>query len=190
MSQPIVCRVCVCVSPQQAVRERFYSRELLNNLHPPRRSFWALFVKGNLQLTASGGSSLSVAPNLSHMQGGIAPALPPHAAWSCSASPEHHHRAGLGVEELLLIPVQTSATWLEMPRSWERHQQVSLVGVQPAGSQTLHQPPPAQQDLPFASQSSQFKGGWELFSLPGAIYSPLYTSIYRSCISQLSSLQS
>lgn len=81
--------------PRHAVWECF-SWELLNNLHPPRRSFWAVFVKVNLQLAASGDSNMIAASSLNDTHTVIAPALtPPALAQTRAAGPERHRRAGL-----------------------------------------------------------------------------------------------
>lgn len=81
--------------PRHAVWECF-SWELLNNLHPPRRSFWAVFVKVNLQLAASGDSNMIAASSLNDTHTVIAPALtPPALARTRAAGPERHRRAGL-----------------------------------------------------------------------------------------------
>lgn len=69
-------RVSQPVPPPPRCQGAFFSRELLNNLHPPRRSFWALFVKVNLQLAASGESNMIAAWSLSHMPGGCSGTAP------------------------------------------------------------------------------------------------------------------
>lgn len=53
------------------------SPELLNNLHPLRRSSWAVFVKVNLQLSASGDQSTMAARGLSG-DGSMVCSAPPH----------------------------------------------------------------------------------------------------------------
>lgn len=46
-------------------------------MHPPRRSFWAVFVKVNLQLAASGDSNMIAASSLNDMHGDCSGAAPP-----------------------------------------------------------------------------------------------------------------
>lgn len=84
-------RVLQPVPPRRAVGERgfFFPREVLNNLHPPRCSFWAVFVKVNLQLAASGDPNMRATFRLNNT-GVIALVLPPQR-WH---NPQQHHGAG------------------------------------------------------------------------------------------------
>ena len=68
----------------------FFPRELLNNLHPPRSSFWALFVKVNLQLAASGDAKAMAAPSLNATHGDRSGAARPAPARTRTAGPEQH----------------------------------------------------------------------------------------------------
>lgn len=67
----------------------FFPREVLNNLHPPRCSFWAVFVKVNLQQAASGDPDMRATFSLNNT-GVIALVLPPQR-WH---NPQQHHGAG------------------------------------------------------------------------------------------------
>lgn len=91
--------------PRHAVWECF-SWELLNNLHPLRRSFWAVFVKVNLQLAASGDSNMIAASSLNDAHGDCSGTDPPSAGTDPCSRPRAASQSWAGAGDLLPIPVR------------------------------------------------------------------------------------
>lgn len=91
--------------PRHAVWECF-SWELLNNLHPLRRSFWAVFVKVNLQLAASGDSNTIAASSLNDAHGDCSGTDPPSAGTDPCSRPRAASQSWAGAGDLLPIPVR------------------------------------------------------------------------------------